>query len=311
MIGSIQRLDSDRYLRNVYSWVTSKYAYSTSVFLGDLIDEGSIATDDEFDSYVQRFLSIFPPDSTKSSIYTPGDNDVGGEGVDRVTLQKIQRFQNKFGTSKHVVPACSFLDIVPVSRLTEHGYLNITSKIEHISRDKIVVVISHVPVLPLKGRFAERIMSDLNPDIIFSAHDHRGFLFSGKRGSLKASQPQDMVLFSKDEDITPVKIQTRQTSTDGTVEMSETMTEIVVPTCSYRMGVKEMGLGLAVFSRSGEVAYYNLWVPSRFPLLYLYLTSAVSVLVLAFIGKCIDIRKLARRRSELQHHYRRNYNALL
>ena len=47
------------------------------------------------------------------------------------------------------------------------------------------------------------------------------------------------------------KMWTRNTATivDGSVEMSETMSEIVVPTISYRMGVKEMGAGLAVFSR--------------------------------------------------------------
>ena len=76
---------------------------------GDLLDEGSIATEAEFSSYVQRFLTIFPPESTRGSLYTPGDNDVGGEGVDRVTLSKLDRFQNQFGANKHVVPVCPFL----------------------------------------------------------------------------------------------------------------------------------------------------------------------------------------------------------
>ncbi len=33
---------------------------------------------------------------------------------------------------------------------------------------------------------------------------------------------------------------------------------------------QEMGVGLAVFREGGEVTYYNLWLPARFPLLYVY-----------------------------------------
>jgi len=307
--GSIRRLDSDRYLKNVYSWLSSTYPFSTTVFLGDLIDEGSIAFDEEYEEYTQRFFNIFPQKSTKSSIFIPGDNDIGGEGADRVTLKKISRFEQAFGEGKPIYSPCSFLDIVPVSRLTEHGSFNITSKIEHIAKHKTVVVISHVPVLPLDGRFAERVMDNINPDVIFSAHDHRGFLYTGKRTSLKMDKTMDP--FTQQDDITPIKLQTRQNNTDGSVEMSETMSEIVVPTISYRMGVKEMGAGLAVFSRSGELVYTNLWVPARFPLLYLYLATGITVAILLIVGKCIDLRKLTRRRVEFQDRRRKNYTPLL
>ena len=143
------------------------------IYLGDLIDEGSIAIDDEYEEYTNRFFNIFPTGATKGAIYIPGDNDIGGEGVDRVTLKKISRFDEAFGGGKPVYSPCSFLDIVPVSRLTEHGHYNISSKIEHISKHRTVAVISHVPVLPLDGRFAEKVMDNINPDVIFSAHDHR------------------------------------------------------------------------------------------------------------------------------------------
>ena len=61
-------------------------------------------------------------------------------------------------------------------------------------------------------------------------------MFTGNRKSL--NHEKKMEYFSFKDDITPVKIQTRQTNSDGTVEMAENMSEIVVPTCSYRMGVQ-------------------------------------------------------------------------
>ena len=41
------------------------------------------------------------------------------------------------------------------------------------------------------------------------------------------------------------------------------MWEVVVPTCSYRMGVQQMGLGVARLNKQGDVFYANLWLPSR------------------------------------------------
>jgi len=34
--------------------------------------------------------------------------------------------------------------------------------------------------------------------------------------------------------------------------------------------VQEMGVGLAEFHEGGKVTYHNLWLPARFPLLFVY-----------------------------------------
>lgn len=298
ILGTLSRWDSDRYLGSMYSWVTS-YSTSAIVFLGDLIDEGSEATRDEFNTYADRFLALFPPARRRLTIYLPGDNDIGGEGVDPVTLDKISRFEAKFGPAKPIYNISPVLDIVPVSRLTEHGAYNLTAKVDQLSRGKLVVAVSHVPVLPLNGRFAERVVNLLSPDIIFSGHDHRGFVFTADRQSLKMKQnSRDLKVFRKDGDITPITITTRH-STDASkslVEMSDTLLEIVVPTSSYRMGVKEMGVGLAVFREGGEVTYHNLWLPARFPHLFLYIASLTCVLCLFLFGKFLDFRRRAWRK---------------
>ena len=86
-----------------------KYPHSTAVFLGDLLDEGSEATDDEYKDYAKRFFNVFPPLSTAERIFTPGDNDVGGEGGDLITLKKLDRFRHNFGANKLFYSPCSFL----------------------------------------------------------------------------------------------------------------------------------------------------------------------------------------------------------
>ena len=38
-----------------------------------------------------------------------GDNDIGGEGNDLVTLSKLDRFNREFGIKKPVIEACAKL----------------------------------------------------------------------------------------------------------------------------------------------------------------------------------------------------------
>ena len=68
-------------------------------FSGDLIDEGSVAGEQEFKDYVRRFYRIFNIKKNHDQIhhmFIPGDNDIGGEGWDRVTPEKVERFEWAF-----------------------------------------------------------------------------------------------------------------------------------------------------------------------------------------------------------------------
>ena len=309
LLGGIRRWDSDRFLHKSYKWATGAYRINTIVFLGDLIDEGSEADDEIFAEYAARFHSIYPAWG-QQMIYIPGDNDIGGEGVDPVTLRKIDRFEQHFGPSSSVYSASGQVDIVPVSRLTEHGNYNLTLKPAQLSTTKVVLAISHVPVLPLNGRFAEKVMNLVNPDMILSAHDHSGYMFTADRQSRKLSR--DILRFSKNEK-TPVELETRIAADPemGIGTLTEMVWEVVVPTCSYRMGVSEMGLGLMAISSQGDVFYTNLWLPSRFSLLYTYAASVVVVVIIFLLGKAVEIKRLFRRRQEMQGVYRRNYEPLL
>ena len=92
LLGSVQRWDCDRYLGKSYAWALSSYPdISTVIFMGDLIDEGSEADDQMFADYATRFHGVYPAREGVSMVYIPGDNDIGGEGADPVTINKMDR----------------------------------------------------------------------------------------------------------------------------------------------------------------------------------------------------------------------------
>ena len=63
IIGPITRWDSDRYLSKTFSWAMYAYDPQVVVFLGDLIDEGSEADQDDYKDYVIRFKNIYSLES--------------------------------------------------------------------------------------------------------------------------------------------------------------------------------------------------------------------------------------------------------
>ena len=83
-----------RYLAKTFSWAFWAYRPHLIIYLGDLMDEGSECPDEEFKTYVSRFKSIYS--NKANNIYVPGDNDIGGEGSDPVTDDKVQRFDKYF-----------------------------------------------------------------------------------------------------------------------------------------------------------------------------------------------------------------------
>ena len=57
--GPIKRWDIDRYLSKTFSWAMYAYEPQVVIFLGDLIDEGSEADEDDYLDYVIRFKNIY------------------------------------------------------------------------------------------------------------------------------------------------------------------------------------------------------------------------------------------------------------
>ncbi|OPL21002.1 hypothetical protein AM593_07986, partial [Mytilus galloprovincialis] len=95
-IGAFSRWDIDRYLTRTFGLVYHHVKPDIILFLGDLIDEGSTASDEEFYYAYQRFNDVFSPAQYTKKIYIPGDNDIGGEGRDFRTHKKEERFVKHF-----------------------------------------------------------------------------------------------------------------------------------------------------------------------------------------------------------------------
>ena len=160
--GRIRRWDIDRYLTKNYGWAWSKYQPNVVVFLGDLLDEGSIAEDDDYDVYVARFKAIYglyqdgKCGDDCNAIFVAGDNDIGGEGGDKVTKAKVERFNRNFPSK----PKYTFvgknltLNIVPVNTLLDKlddpdvGDFRYANLIDETKSSALNVMVSHIPVLP-------------------------------------------------------------------------------------------------------------------------------------------------------------------
>jgi predicted phosphodiesterase len=102
-----------RYLAKTFKQAENHVRPHAIVFLGDLMDEGSVSTYAQFDRYYERFNKIFAPMPGVQMVYLPGDNDIGGEN-EPITHEKITKFQEKFGQPDVVhVKETSLIKVMP------------------------------------------------------------------------------------------------------------------------------------------------------------------------------------------------------
>ena len=228
-------------------------------------------------------------------IYVPGNNDIGGEGGDPVTAEKSKRFQQSFPNRTNfffqwndnkVVQRYELekqdeedshphVEIVPANVLTfkstQEDWFDVTDKLH--ANVEFRLVVSHMPILATPNQsFGKKVMKRLSPNLIFSAHDHKGRHFFTSKTRSHGQQSKDKVTFFTHTD---KEFSIRVSSQDDLIH------EIIVPTSNYRMGVREMAYGLAVINfEDNTLTYVNVWLPSRFPLLFVYLALLCIALTL-------------------------------
>ena len=80
-----------------------------------------------------------------------------------------------------------------------------TPKPDHV---KYRIAVSHMPVLPVPGmKFSRNVMKQIQPSVIFSAHDHRGLDYTTFRNSTKEKRPiGNITLFTQVSSFTFVSI---------------------------------------------------------------------------------------------------------
>ncbi|XP_046654580.1 cell division control protein 1-like [Daphnia pulicaria] len=266
VLGWIAYSDSDRYLAKSFYYALHYIKPDVVVFLGDLMDEGSTSTDDDYQFYKTRFSAIFDISKFKSKIiYLPGDNDIGGEGVDHVTRSKIERFNTNFPNQMENISGN--IQFVVVNRIIGDFSLPSVSTFD----DKFRVVLSHIPLTFIPGIFSREVMLQLKPNVIFSAHDHRVAMATTRKNDSRYFEVGSFV-----DDSTVIKKQIND----------QDCTEVIWPTCSYRMGVVKSGYGFATIGNDGQMEVGVLWIHSRFWTLYLYLLVIATCLVLSVFSKC-------------------------
>ncbi|XP_020278765.1 uncharacterized protein LOC109852221 [Pseudomyrmex gracilis] len=271
--SSVAIWDSDRYLEETFSRALRHSQPHVIAFLGDLMDEGHIATLDEFKKYKKRLDSIFSTPDNIMKIYIPGDNDIGGE-EDSVSPGILQRFN--FAYTQPDTLVYKSVTFFKVNRLTrtipkapKDAFLN-----DYKERNITNVILSHVPLLSMPDRFVQSVLEELTPQVIFTAHTHHAAHESLDTATDQLSYPgcirpqQGMMLYELRVDVGDIH-------------------EVQIPTCSYRMGTPDTGYGLAYIDTQGKtVAFTILWQPGRIPQLYVYaVVGPVSILLALIIFK--------------------------
>ncbi|KAK3913847.1 Cell division control protein 1 [Frankliniella fusca] len=262
--------DNDRYLQYTFTLAMSHVQPDAVVFLGDLMDEGNRADDDEFKRYVKRFFSIFHINNNLETFFLPGDNDIGGENGDPILPSTVQRFRQIFHKKAELIVGSShIIKVNPVLEPIPQLNSNLLS-----SEKSIRIAVSHFPLLGMSTPFTEKILREFKPHLIFSAHSH----LSRLRG------PSMMSPSPLTKKLGPVpfgrKDRSKEVDFDDGWKSITDVHEIEVPTCSYRMGVSDMGFGFALIDETrNEFQYVVLWLPSRLKHLKLYMVAGIVFLL--------------------------------
>ncbi|KAF5274088.1 hypothetical protein FQR65_LT04486 [Abscondita terminalis] len=262
--------DSDWYLSNTYSHAYRFTQPDVVIFLGDLFDEGSTAMEKEFDSYVDRFYNIFEKDDIQY-IWIPGDNDIGGEYADYITSHKIERFFEAFPQEDVVI--YKNIRFNKINRLINQAPIRENAKPEENYTD---IALSHLSLLSIPTLFVDKVLESLQPKIIFTAHSHKALVIKMREDS------------RNDRLITPIEPESTKVYQYDLND--DYLVEIIVPTCSYRMGTTKIGYGFAVLE-SNKLKYTILWTSSRFLQLKIYGALCIVFFFYYFFRSCCKCKK--------------------
>ncbi|XP_071107211.1 uncharacterized protein [Haliotis cracherodii] len=275
-IGSITRWDSDSYLSRTFSLAFSYTQPDVVVFLGDLMDEGSRATPTEYEMYMDRLESIFYPVRYAKKMFVPGDNDIGGEGRDFRSPFKIARFEHHFENITGI-ERVGFIDFIKLdlrfNRDMPSEQHKLLERLKKHFTAPLRIIINHETMLPKLKSFIYPILMEVQPHLLMSGHWHEARHFvcedclsnNGDMGHWPVHQ-RDLTDIDSYQDID--------------LNKPLAVNEIMVPTCSYRMGEKDMGYGVGLLDPEGRMQYTVLWLPNRYYQLYAYLVVLVLVAIL-------------------------------
>lgn len=228
------------------------------------------------------------------AIIIPGDNDIGGENGEIVTPRNVLRFKEAFGTRPFYKIGDTM--IYTLNRMSheipEAAPQHLLDTGPPVAR---TIVISHLSLLFQQSQYAERVLNLLQPTVIFSGHLHRSLSIKRNRHEYHTkANPLNV----HDHD----KYDMHEFDVTETVNSERSFLEILVPTCSYRMGEKNVGYGMATIDKD-HLYYTVLWSVERFYILYAYLV-VLSLWAIAglFFGSLVLAKKYFLRRNIYDYH---------
>ncbi|KAG1659909.1 Metallophosphoesterase 1 [Nymphon striatum] len=292
VLGWFQRWDSDKYLEKTFYAARKHFNPDLIIFLGDIFDQGFKASNEQFKCYIQRFSNLYKIQELEKVAIIPGDNDIGGEGEEIFNPISEKRFLKSLGPHTDFPQQYKFLHIhhdvgmmqcerplmhdlgpkvVKVNKgqgQVELQKVNVLSKNytqAKVKKNSLIMAISHIPLIPMKGIFIDKSLQAVSPNVVFSAHVHKS-----------------IHVFEKTEAKSRIKF-TFPFCENGEVEKLILTTplihEIVVPTASYRMGENQIGFGAGVLDINGTMTYTVLWLPSRLKQITVYVIY-ISIVIL-------------------------------
>lgn len=257
------RLDNDRHLAQNYQVALKFVQPNVIIFLGDLMDEGSIASDRQYMDYYERFMKLFPIPESVNAIYVPGDNDVGGEAGERVDLRRFNAiYVNETFWNFH-----DEVEFFHVNRIAKEF-----PKIPKNQSNSTRIVLSHYEVMNSYDRELKNYLEKIKPKIIFSAHNHKSRFNKGEIGKYKSHELTNFLSID--------------------LHHLSDMIEIQIPTASYRMGTMTIGFGQAVIEDE-TMQYAPLFVISRF---YQFIIYIVVLKILMISTCCVRYFKCMKRK---------------
>lgn len=158
-------------------------------------------------------------------VHVPGDNDIGGDNGDYISNSNQRRFDNEF-MSEDLFDYDNRLRFFKINRML----LDFTNPDRDHNAERLRIGVSHAPLLIGGGPLLRAVISDLDPHIIFSGHWHESRIF----------------VYPSTKAINFYENAVRHFDLQELKEKEHSYLEIMVPTCSYRMGKTKIGMGYAV-----------------------------------------------------------------
>jgi len=273
--SSLANYDSDWHLKKTFNRALAHARPNVICFLGDIFDEGSVADEAAYQRYYDRFKDIFMDDETSTikMVFVPGDNDIGGEGIEPIKPTSVNRFRKMFyERDTWKIGDIIFYNINKITQ--EMPATDPQAKHDNFTR----IFLSHLPLLEWNSRFSRKAIDTFKPHLIFSGHHHMSLI---SRMKYKRLDSPGMPSSLNNDKKTAYAM--NHFDLNELIDNNEVL-EINIPTCSYRMGTMDIGYGYAVIDQS-QLYYTVLWVSQRFYQLGFYLSLLLLILVYVLVFK--------------------------